>query len=189
MAAFYRSTVAKFLTDEPATLMLDLTSGVAGMGFDLRPDQHSAWLEQARVLQLSLAWLCGQVAMAATWGLLLEYQIPGRPKRLDAVLLDGAGIIAIEFKVGGTEFLPPDRWQLREYCWNLRDFHRESEGVPIAPVLVATSAPESPRIPSADYEDRHRIIQRMLFANAATLGATLRTAHERLLAGVATRST
>ncbi|MEP6820996.1 MAG: DNA/RNA helicase domain-containing protein [Chthoniobacterales bacterium] len=161
--------------------MLDLTTGVAGMGFDLRADQHSAWLEQARVLQHSLAQLCQQVPTAAVWGLLLEYQIPGRPKRLDAVLLDGAGIIAIEFKVGATEFLAPDKWQLREYCWNLRDFHRESEAVPIAPLLVATAAPEPARMPNADYEDRHRIVQRMLFANAQTLSVALSTAHERLL--------
>ena len=39
MAAFYRATVAEFLAGDPARLMLDLTSGVAGMGFDLRPER------------------------------------------------------------------------------------------------------------------------------------------------------
>ncbi len=96
MAAFYRATVAEFLAGDPARLMLDLTSGVAGMGFDLRADQYGAWVEQAEILDSSLTQLCQQTSSGATWGLLLEYQIPGRPKRLDAVLLDGAGIIAIE---------------------------------------------------------------------------------------------
>ncbi len=182
MAAFYRATVAEFLAGDPARLMLDLTSGVAGMGFDLRADQYGAWVEQAEILHSSLTQLCRQTSSAATWGLLLEYQIPGRPKRLDAVLLDGAGIIAIEFKIGASQFLAPDKWQLREYCWNLRDFHRESEGVPIAPVLVATAAPEPQRIPNADYEDQHQIVQRLLCCNAESLATFLATAHERLLA-------
>lgn len=102
MAAFYRATVADFLAAEPAALMLRLTTGVVGMGFDLRADQHSAWLEQARILQQSLTQLSQQMPTASAWGLLLEYQIPGRPKRLDAVLLDGAGIIAIvQSRCGG----------------------------------------------------------------------------------------
>jgi len=181
MSAFYRATVADFLTTQPATLMLELTSGVAGMGFDLRADQHSAWIEQAQVLHDSLSRLRSNAAEIATWGLLLEYQIPGRPKRLDAVLLDGAGIIAIEFKVGSTELRAADKWQLREYCWNLRDFHRESEGIPIAPVLVATGAPEPEGTPAGGYEDRQKMVQRMLVANAQTLAAALATAHKRLV--------
>lgn len=180
MAAFYRATVAEFLVADPARLMLDLTSGVAGMGFDLRADQHAAWIEQTGILQASLGEIREQFSTMGTWGLLLEYQIPGRPKRLDAVLLDGAGIIAIEFKVGATEFQASDKWQLREYCWNLRDFHRESEGVPIAPILVATGAAQSESVSSTEYEDRHRIVQRMLLANAQTLGGALSTAHKRL---------
>jgi hypothetical protein len=181
MAAFYRATVADFLATDPARLMLDLTSGVAGMGFDLRADQHAAWIEQAQVLHNSLSLLWNDDPAVATWGLLLEYQIPARPKRLDAVLLDGAGIIAIEFKVGSAEFQAADKWQLLEYCWNLRDFHHESEGIAIAPVLVATAAPKPEFTPSEGYVDRHQIVQRMLMANALTLAAALTTAHERLV--------
>ena len=31
--------------------MDELTSGVAGMGFDLRPDQYAAWTEQVQILR------------------------------------------------------------------------------------------------------------------------------------------
>src|SRR5881392_1039696 len=141
MAAFYKASVAEFLTVEPGRLMLELTSGTAGMGFDLKADQHSSWVTQAEVLATALRAVVAQESAAGSWSLLLEYQIPGRPRRLDAVLLDGFGIVALEFKVGAEEFRSGDRWQLREYCWDLRDFHRESEGIPIAPILVATSAP------------------------------------------------
>lgn len=180
MAAFYKASVAEFLAVEPAKLMLELTTGTAGMGFDLKADQHAAWLEQAEVLARSLRAVVAENPAATTWSILLEYQIPGRPKRLDAVLLDGYGIIAVEFKVGADEFHSGDKWQLREYCWNLRDFHRESEGVPIAPVLVATAAPAKPVEHMIGFEDKHGIIVPLLTANAVTLAATLLTAHGRL---------
>ena len=180
MAAFYRATIAEFLSVDPAKPMLDLTSGVAGMGFDLKADQHSAWLEQARILHTALKTLAQQNTAVVGWGLLLEYQIPGRAKRLDAVLLDGAGIIAIEFKIGAVEFLSADKWQLLEYCWNLRDFHHESEGVAIVPMLVATAAPVPEQ--HARSNAQQRLVLPMQFANAQTLATSLHTAHERLIA-------
>src|SRR3954468_7603969 len=158
MPAFYRATVAEFLGRQADKLMRDLVSGVAGMGFDLRADQHGAWLEQTEILHRALAQLSDNIRGAATWTLLLEYEIPGRGKRLDAVLLDGAGIIAIEFKVGASAFTAADKWQLREYCWNLRDFHRESEGIPIVPILIATAA-ENPRQAVDGFEDKHKVVQ------------------------------
>jgi hypothetical protein len=180
MAAFYKASVAEFLAVEPAKLMLELTTGTAGMGFDLKADQHAAWLEQAEVLARSLRTVVAENPATTTWSILLEYQIPGRPKRLDAVLLDGYGIIAVEFKIGADEFHSGDKWQLREYCWNLRDFHRESEGVPIAPVLVATRAPTKPVELAGGFEDKHCLILPMQQANADTLATSLIAAHARL---------
>ena len=84
MAAFYKASVADFLAAEPGRLMLELTSGTAGMGFDLKADQHAAWVTQAEILANALRAVLLQEPAAATWSLLLEYQIPGRPKRLDA---------------------------------------------------------------------------------------------------------
>jgi hypothetical protein len=180
MAAFYKASVAEFLAVQPATLMLELTSGAAGMGFDLKADQHASWVTQVEILATALHTLVAEEPGAGSWSILLEYQIPGRPKRLDAVLLDGFGIVALEFKVGADEFRAGDKWQVREYCWDLRDFHRESEGVPIAPVLVATAAaPKSVEI-AAGFEDKHGLIIPLLTANADTLALALLAAHGRL---------
>ena len=182
MAAFYKASVADFLAVEPAKLMLELTSGTAGMGFDLKADQHASWFTQVEILASALRDVVAQERDAASWSLLLEYQIPGRPKRLDAVLLDHFGILTLEFKVGADEFRSGDKWQLREYCWDLRDFHRESEGIPIAPLLVATAAPTKPVAVAAGFEDKHGIIVPLLTANAETLAQALLAAHERLTA-------
>ena len=180
MSAFYKASVADFFATEPAKLMLDLTSGTAGMGFDLKADQHSSWATQVEILAQALRAIVADEPAAASWSLLLEYQIPGRPKRLDAVFLDGFGIIAVEFKVGSTEFNSGSKWQLREYCWNLRDFHRESEGVPIAPVLVATAAPTRPVEAVSGFEDKHHCILPMQMVNAETLASALIKVHAAL---------
>lgn len=159
--------------------MLSLTQGAAGMGFDLKPDQHAAWLTQAELLASTLRGLSAKKPIVGSWGLLLEYQIPGRPKRLDAVLLDSFGIIALEFKVGATSYLSGDKWQLREYCWDLRDFHQESEGIPIAPILIATAGPAEV-LKKDGFEDKHGMILPLLTANAETFADILLLSHQQL---------
>jgi len=156
--------------------MLKLTTGAAAEGFELKPDQHEAWLEQWPCLQTVLRTTAGGTPAAAEWIILLEYEIAGRRKRLDCVLLTDAGIVAIEFKVGAASFESADRWQLREYCWNLRDFHRESRGVPIAPILVATNAPRLVATFPLLFSDRCRVILDMLCCGAATFDAALESA-------------
>src|SRR3977135_382951 len=138
MPAFFRATLAEFFETPIEAGMLKLTGGAAAEGFELKPDQHQAWLEQWPCLQSVLRAAATATPAAADWSVLLEYEIAGRRKRLRCFLLQGAGGVAIEFKVGADSFESGDRWQLREYSWNLRDFHRESRGVPIAPILVAT---------------------------------------------------
>jgi hypothetical protein len=132
------------------------------------------------ILTTALRSVAEQEPAAVSWGILLEYQIPGRPKRLDAVVLDGCGIIALEFKVGANAFKSGDRWQVLEYCWDLRDFHRESEGIPIAPLLVATESPDEAVELLDGFSDRHKIVLPLLTANKVTLGSALLSVHRRL---------
>ena len=180
MGAFYRALVADFLTSDPARLMLELTAGTAGLGFDLMPDQHSAWMTQTDILLASLRAVVERHPGAAAWGLLLEYQIPGRPRRIDAVLVAGHGIIVLEFKIGANRYLSGDKWQLLEYCWDLRDFHRESEGIPLAPILIATAAPAVPQPTPLAFDDRRGLVLTLLTANPSTLASALIVADTRL---------
>lgn len=180
MGAFYKARVAEFLAAEPAAIMFELTSGTAGLEFALNADQHSSWIIQAEILHRSLRDVVARNPPATAWSLLLEYEVPGRAKRLDAVILDGYGILCLEFKVGAEKILSGDKWQVREYCWNLRDFHRESEGIPIVPLLVATAAPAQPIKFSDGFEDRHGMILPLLTANAETLASAILASHSRL---------
>ena len=153
--------------------MLKLTGGSAAGGFELKPDQHEAWLEQWEHLQALLKTVTAAQPGAMGWSVLLEYEIAGRRKRLDCVLLTDVGIVAIEFKVGADSFESADRWQLHEYCWNLRDFHRESRGAPIAPILVATNASRLSANAPLQFTDRCGVILDMICCGAATLGRAI----------------
>src|SRR5882724_336809 len=98
MAAFFRATVAEFLDTGGQTVLNCLTSGLAAAGFDMKPDQYAAWIEEWPLLESCLRAVVAAVPPASSWSLLLEYPIPGRRKRIDGVLLTDGGIIAIEFK-------------------------------------------------------------------------------------------
>jgi hypothetical protein len=75
---------------------------------------------------------------------MLEYPIPRRGKRIDAVILARNVLVVLEFKCGVCEYGRDAISQVEDYCLDLRDFHKESFGRPIVPVLVATQAAHSP---------------------------------------------
>ena len=102
--------------------------------------KRESWTAQLEYLESAVAELLSAEPAAAQWSLLLEYEIPRRQRRIDAVLLAGTVIFAIEFKVGATTFERASVWQVEDYALDLRDFHSASRGRPIVPVLVATAA-------------------------------------------------
>ncbi len=60
------------------------------------------------------------------------------------VLLNSNTIFVIEFKIGATSHDSDSRWQAGSYARDLRDFHKESNGRRIVPILCATNASEVP---------------------------------------------
>jgi hypothetical protein len=73
--------------------------------------------------------------------LFLEFNIPRMGKRIDAVVVSGAVVFVIEFKVGEKHFTRADLDQVWDYALDLKNFHEASHAVPILPILVATEAP------------------------------------------------
>lgn len=179
MPAFFRASVADFLATTPSQGLNQLTAGLLAQGFDLTPDQYSAWVEEWPRLQSSLRKFSLLRPTVLTWALLLEFPIPGRQKRIDAVLLTSNGIIVIEFK-SGAEASSAARWQAREYCWNLRDFHRESRGVPLAPILCVAELPQAPESESLEFSDRHELVLDLQNRNPTELVIAMSRAFERL---------
>ncbi len=102
--------------------------------------QIEAWQQELNALCVLARELISSAPEAQDWPVLLEYPIPRRQKRPDAILIARNVIFVIEFKFGSTEFDAPARWQVENYSLDLRDFHAESAGRPLVPVLVATQA-------------------------------------------------
>jgi Uncharacterized conserved protein (DUF2075) len=118
-----------------------LTTAAAMAGFDSQwADQTIAWREQVQLIQQTARALTTRVPGSAAWTVLLEYPIPRRGKRIDAVLLADHFVVVIEFKIGKSVFDRSDLWQTEDYVLDLRDFHEASRGVHIEGVLVATAA-------------------------------------------------
>lgn len=77
--------------------------------------------------------------------MLLEYPIPRRQKRLDAVLLASDVIFCLEFKTRDKTHSLQSQRQVEDYALDLHDFHEASRDRHIIPVVVVPGADSSKR--------------------------------------------
>ena len=96
MAAFYRAVLTDFLADSPKEILGALLHSYQHN--ELQKRQTKAWEKEIAILKATCAELIRLAPSSANWSLLLEYPIPRRPKRLDAVLLAADIIFCLEFK-------------------------------------------------------------------------------------------
>lgn len=142
MSRSVRYLLSDFVCADEAQLLGELTDAVSSTGIQsTRTAQIKTWKAQISLLKRSASSLLQKCEPAKDWYLILEYELPRRQKRPDAILLAGDVILVIEFKVGATSHDASSRWQVEEYCLNLRDFHGGSAGRTIVPVLCSSEAP------------------------------------------------
>ena len=164
MPAIYRASVAEFLTCDTDTIIGRLSTLAGRPSTELTSAQLEAWREQIGILRLALT------PRASLWcHLLLEYPIPRRGKRIDAVILIEGLILVIEFKCGARTYDRDARLQVEDYCLDLRDFHAQSSQRLLVPILVSTRAPERPA-PSGDVIDH---VAPLWLANAQSLSVAI----------------
>jgi hypothetical protein len=165
--AYYSAVVRQFLQDDSDTIIGRLTYGSEQDRFHaLILDARRAWEKELHVLRVTLAAVVGSVPNAADWGLLLEYPIPRRQKRIDALLFADELILVIEFKTEEDAFKRADIAQVEDYALDLQDFHEQSRNKRLFPILVSTEAPVPISVGHAATED---LIQPVRLANAETL--------------------
>ena len=141
MPAFYRATVAEFLADDAKRILGVLASRSAETGFaDLKQRQTKAWEIELEVLRAAFSQLVSDAAAASALGVLIEYPIPRRQKRVDVVLLAESVIFCLEFKTGDREVPREATRQVEDYALDLRDFHEASRNRIIVPAVVAPKA-------------------------------------------------
>lgn len=140
MPTFYREFLPTFLADDAERILGQLVGGSASLGFaDLKQKQTKAWQKEIVVLKTAAAALAS-VPGSASWALLLEYPIPRRQKRIDAVLLAADVIFCLEFKTEDKAHSRQAQQQAEDYALDLRDFHEQSRGRRIVPIMVALKA-------------------------------------------------
>lgn len=140
MPAYYANTVRGFLDDSVGEVVGALT---LRSRHEVNPQQSRAWGEEVGILRASLDDALRDFPAAREWGVLLEYPLLRLGRRLDAVLLVGAAVCVIEFKVGSDKADSASRRQVEDYAADLRDFHAPTQALAIFPIVCATEAKSS----------------------------------------------
>ena len=131
----YGAEFRQFLDASPDQVLGELARYA---GADIELNQTNAWQEQIRLLKtLELP-----AHLADTAKLYFEYTIPRLGRRVDVILIAGHVLFVIEFKVGERHFTGSALDQVWDYALDLKHFHEASHGLSIAPLLVATEAPQ-----------------------------------------------
>lgn len=168
MSFGHASTVREFICTAEDTLIGRLTRAVVSTGVaDQRSSQVDAWKLEIRLLKEQLA-----SRHLAHWYIVLEYEIPRRSRRPDVVLLNSDTVFVVEFKMGGRVFDSASRWQVTSYARDLRDFHAESFGRRIVPVLCVTEA-ESGLTDFRDRSYQRQCVNTLVRTNGDNLGSSL----------------
>lgn len=154
MPAYYRTSLQEFAQDDPSRIFGVIHRRSTASGFtDLKESQSRAWLVQLNALQSSAAELLAGYPDAQKWGILFEYPIPRRQKRIDVVLLTRDIVLCLEFKTGESKHQKSTARQVEDYALDLRDFHEGSRGRAIVPIAVTVRAERSTSKLGWDHDD------------------------------------
>lgn len=170
----YANSVSHFISSDEDALIGQLVDGVASTGISSHQTaQIDAWREEIQLLKSQLS-----TSRFQDWFIILEYEIPRRSRRPDMILLSPTAVFVIEFKIGGLDYDSASRWQATSYARDLRDFHAESEGRRIVPILCATVAatisPDEQIFPDSD----SAAVTNLVRTNGSDLGLWLLRCHQ-----------
>jgi len=164
--AYYAADLPTFIGTTSDEILGGITVNSA---FPIEPTQRDAWVIQINVLKPALAGLAGTI--------FLEFNVPRIGSRIDAVLISGPAVLAMEFKVGETGFRRDALNQVWDYALDLKNFHQASHRAPIVPILVATHAPNSDTALHAPHADN---VFSPLRCNSEGLRSLVQAALERV---------
>jgi hypothetical protein len=131
--AYYSASIECFV----ATSSDEIFGILAGQdSFACRPENREAWKREIEILKPILSCYSGKVYF--------EYAIPRMGKRIDVLVIIANVVFILEFKVGADEHSHSAEDQVWDYALDLKNFHETSHDLFIAPILIATRAPDKP---------------------------------------------
>ena len=130
--SYYSKSISHFLTDDATSILGELTRNHE---FNLEEQQKNAWIKQIEILKEELKeFISGHI--------IFEYSIPRMGRRVDVIFIYSGIVFVIEFKVGDDEYTSYAIDQALDYSIDLKNFQEGSHNIQLAPILVATKAPD-----------------------------------------------
>lgn len=129
---YFKDSIKSFLQKSEEEIIGAIT---LSNQFDSTQLQNKSWAQQIPILKKALAGYDGI--------LFFEFSIPRMGKRIDSLIIIDNIVFVIEFKVGETKFLNYQIDQVWDYALDLKNFHRPSHNVVLAPILVSTESKKS----------------------------------------------
>lgn len=129
---YYRDSIRSFHSKSAEEIIGKIT---LSNQFDSSFNQNKSWELQVPILKEALAGFEGE--------LFFEFSIPRMGKRVDVIVIIKNVVFVIEFKVGERVFQNYQIEQVWDYALDLKNFHQPSHKVFMAPILIATEAPDS----------------------------------------------
>ncbi len=171
MPAYYKDKLINHYNTSIDQIIGNLTREYSKYYLDLKKQQTQTWIDTAKILKDFFYKTKNEIAGIENWGLLYEYKIPRRSKRIDVVLLSKSLIFVLEVKNHQNSFNSGDIAQLEDYCLDIRDFHLESKERTIIPILLCTNSPtiQNEILKSND------LVQNTLFANKNNLSELIKS--------------
>jgi hypothetical protein len=127
--AYYNESITNFLGTSPEEIIGKIT---LENQFSLEQTQKDAWLTEIVILKKVLHTYQGSIYF--------EYTIPRMGQRIDVLIIIGAVIFILEFKIGEKDYQSYAIDQVWDYALDLKNFHETSHNKLIAPILIATNA-------------------------------------------------
>ncbi|MGA2780951.1 MAG: DUF2075 domain-containing protein [Smithella sp.] len=159
--AYYSATIEDFLNTSPEEIIGKIA---LKNEFPLEQTQKDAWLAEIIILREVLPPYKGSIYF--------EYSIPRMGQRIDVVVLIGAVIFILEFKIGEKEYNSNAIDQVMDYALDLKNFHESSHEQFIAPILIATKAKNI--ITSIDLTSQKDKLLIPIKSNVALLGQVIK---------------
>jgi hypothetical protein len=137
--AYLASSLKDFLLLSPGEIVGTLVQQNFDAAFrTLENDANESWNQEVVSLLRELGNLANVFPPSHDWGILLEFPVPRRMKRIDVVVLAEELIFVLEFKrsvADGAAY-----WQAWDYALDLVDFHKPSHGRRVLPIVVSDSS-------------------------------------------------
>jgi hypothetical protein len=129
---YYKDSIEAFLQKETEEIIGSIT---LSNQFDSTLYQNKSWEQQIAILKKALNNYAGTI--------FFEFSIPRMGKRVDSLIIIDNVVFIIEFKVGENKYLPYQIEQVWDYALDLKNFHKPSHSLVLAPILIATESKKS----------------------------------------------